>query len=99
MQPRNSLLSMPMPCLRVNSSHNSNTNTTNSTMSSDAPTTPPTRLAHAQYGKTDVRVLRVVRDTPTTHRLVEYAVSALLEGGIDVRCVSTIRADEDGWMG
>ncbi|KII84316.1 hypothetical protein PLICRDRAFT_95300 [Plicaturopsis crispa FD-325 SS-3] len=39
-------------------------------------------LAHARYGKDKVRVLRVVRDGKT-HHIVEYNVTALLEGNID----------------
>lgn len=43
-------------------------------------------LSHARYGKDKIRLLRVVRDG-TFHRVVEYNVTALLEGDIDVRYV------------
>ena len=38
----------------------------------------------ARYGKDKVRVLRVVREG-AWHHVVEYNVTALLEGDIDVR--------------
>ncbi|KAF9446076.1 uricase [Macrolepiota fuliginosa MF-IS2] len=40
-------------------------------------------LAYAKYGKTNVRVFRVVREGKW-HHVVEYNVTALLEGDIDV---------------
>ncbi|TFY66136.1 hypothetical protein EVG20_g4952 [Dentipellis fragilis] len=48
-------------------------------------TSEPGVLAHARYGKDKVRVFRVVREpgTPSVHRVVEYNVTALLEGAID----------------
>lgn len=41
-------------------------------------------LSHARYGKDKVRVFRVVREGKF-HHVVEYNVTALLEGDIDVR--------------
>ena len=41
-------------------------------------------LTSARYGKTKVRVLRVVRDDKW-HHVVEYNVEALLEGDIATR--------------
>uniref|UniRef100_A0A5K1K4U8 Uricase n=1 Tax=Ganoderma boninense TaxID=34458 RepID=A0A5K1K4U8_9APHY len=41
-------------------------------------------LSHARYGKDKVRVLRVVRDG-VWHNVVEYNVTALVEGEIDIR--------------
>ncbi len=43
-------------------------------------------LSAARYGKDKVRVLRVVRDG-AWHNIVEYNVTALVEGEIDVRYV------------
>ena len=43
-------------------------------------------LSHARYGKDKVRVLRVVRDG-AWHNIVEYNVTALVEGNIDIRSV------------
>ncbi|KAI1787500.1 uricase [Ganoderma leucocontextum] len=40
-------------------------------------------LSHARYGKDKVRVLRVVRDG-AWHNIVEYNVTALVEGDIDI---------------
>ncbi|KAK7043983.1 hypothetical protein VNI00_008151 [Paramarasmius palmivorus] len=40
-------------------------------------------LSHARYGKSNVRVLRVVREGPV-HHIVEYNVTVLVEGDIDV---------------
>ncbi|TBU54785.1 uricase [Dichomitus squalens] len=40
-------------------------------------------LSHARYGKDKVRVLRVVRDG-AWHNIVEYNVSVLVEGDIDI---------------
>ena len=42
-------------------------------------------LSHARYGKDKVRVFRIVREEKW-HTIVEYNVTALLEGDIDVRC-------------
>ena len=44
-------------------------------------------LSHARYGKDKVRVLRVVRDG-AWHNIVEYNVTVLVEGDIDIRSVS-----------
>ena len=41
-------------------------------------------LSHARYGKDKIRVFRVVREEKW-HTVVEYNVTALLEGDIDVR--------------
>lgn len=41
-------------------------------------------LTSARYGKTKVRVLRVVREG-IWHNVVEYSVEALLEGDIAAR--------------
>lgn len=41
-------------------------------------------LSHARYGKDKIRVFRVVRDGPW-HNIVEYNVTALLEGDIETR--------------
>ena len=46
-------------------------------------------LSHARYGKDKVRVFRVVRGD-NWHTVVEYNVSALLEGDIEVRLVSSL---------
>ena len=46
-------------------------------------------LSHARYGKDKVRVFRVVRDG-AWHNIVEYNVTALVEGDIDVRSVSQL---------
>ena len=43
-------------------------------------------LSHARYGKDKVRVLRVVREG-TWHNIVEYNVTALVEGDIETRSV------------
>lgn len=40
------------------------------------------QLTHARYGKQAVRVFRVVREEKW-HTVVEYNVTALLEGDID----------------
>jgi hypothetical protein len=55
-------------------------------MSSDA----PGFLSTARYGKDKVRVFRTVRGADGAHTVVEYIVSALLEGGIDTRCARRI---------
>lgn len=44
-------------------------------------------LVHSRYGKDKVRVCRVVRDGPR-HHIVEYNVTALLEGEVDVWSVT-----------
>ena len=44
----------------------------------------PVYLSHARYGKDKVRVFRVVREGKW-QTVVEYNVTALLEGDIDVR--------------
>ncbi|KAI0031130.1 uricase [Vararia minispora EC-137] len=49
-------------------------------MSSDG----PGFLATARYGKDKVRVFRTVRGTDGVHTIVEYIVTALLEGALDV---------------
>ena len=41
-------------------------------------------LSHARYGKDKVRVFRIVREEKW-HTIVEYNVTALLEGDINVR--------------
>jgi urate oxidase len=41
-------------------------------------------LSHARYGKDKIRVFRVMREGEY-HRVVEYSVTALLEGDIEVR--------------
>lgn len=41
-------------------------------------------LSHARYGKDKIRVFRVVREDKW-HTVVEYNVTALLEGDIDIR--------------
>ena len=41
-------------------------------------------LSHARYGKDKVRVFRIVREG-AAHRVVEYNVTALVEGDIDAR--------------
>jgi urate oxidase len=41
-------------------------------------------LSHAKYGKTAVRVFRIVREGKW-HHIVEYNVAPLLEGDIDTR--------------
>lgn len=43
-------------------------------------------LSHARYGKDKVRVFRVVRDG-AWHNVVEYNVTALVEGDIETRSV------------
>ncbi len=48
--------------------------------------TAATYLSHARYGKDIIRVFRVVREDKW-HTIVEYNVTALLEGDIDVRSV------------
>lgn len=45
-------------------------------------------LSHACYGKDKVRVFRVVRDG-AWHNVVEYNVTALVEGDIETRSVRT----------
>jgi urate oxidase len=51
-----------------------------------APKTIPEEgyLAHARYGKDKVRVFRIVREG-SWHHVVEYNVTALLEGAIETR--------------
>ena len=44
----------------------------------------PVYLSHARYGKDKVRVFRIVREEKW-HTVVEYNVTALLEGDIDIR--------------
>jgi urate oxidase len=44
----------------------------------------PSVLTSARYGKDKIRVFRVVREG-NWHNIVEYNVSALLEGEIDTR--------------
>ncbi|KAI0926301.1 hypothetical protein AcV5_008797 [Taiwanofungus camphoratus] len=51
-------------------------------MSAPARESAETFLAHARYGKDKVRVFRVVREG-AWHHVVEYNVTALLEGDID----------------
>ncbi|EEB91136.1 hypothetical protein MPER_10554, partial [Moniliophthora perniciosa FA553] len=48
-------------------------------------------LSHARYGKDKVRVLRVVREG-ALHHIVEYNVTVLVEGDIDIRqlCLKNI---------
>ncbi|KAF9048989.1 hypothetical protein BJ165DRAFT_1343782 [Panaeolus papilionaceus] len=46
------------------------------------PTSEPGLLSSARYGKTAVRVFRIVRQGKW-HHVVEYSVEALLEGGIE----------------
>ena len=41
------------------------------------------KLTHARYGKQMVRVFRIVREGKW-HTVVEYNVTSLLEGNIDV---------------
>jgi urate oxidase len=41
-------------------------------------------LTHARYGKDKVRVFRIVRNNKW-HEIVEYNVTALLEGDLDIR--------------
>lgn len=43
-------------------------------------------LAHSRYGKDKVRVFRIVRDGKW-HHVVEYNVTALLEGDVETRYV------------
>jgi hypothetical protein len=43
-----------------------------------------TELSYAKYGKTAVRVFRVVRDGKW-HHVIEYNVTALLQGKIETR--------------
>ncbi|KAG6909535.1 hypothetical protein DXG01_016928 [Tephrocybe rancida] len=45
---------------------------------------------HARYGKDKIRVLRVVRDG-SWHHVVEYNVTALLEGDIDVSRTALVK--------
>lgn len=53
-----------------------------------SPNTELSYLSHARYGKDKVRVLRVVRDQNAgVHHVVEYNVTVLVEGDIDVRQV------------
>ncbi|KAJ3522521.1 hypothetical protein NMY22_g11854 [Coprinellus aureogranulatus] len=42
-----------------------------------------TTLAYAKYGKTNVRVFRIVRGEGGVHTVVEYSVETLLEGDIE----------------
>ena len=44
------------------------------------------KLSHARYGKQAIRVFRIVREDKW-HTVVEYNVTALLEGEIDVAYV------------
>jgi hypothetical protein len=46
-------------------------------------------LAHSRYGKDKVRVFRIVRDEKW-HNIVEYNVTALLEGDVETRYASLI---------
>ena len=46
----------------------------------------PVYLSHARYGKQAIRVFRVVREDKW-HTVVEYNVTVLLEGDIDVSYV------------
>ena len=48
------------------------------------PASTESYLSHARYGKDKVRVFRVVREGKW-QTVVEYNVTALLEGDIDVR--------------
>lgn len=41
------------------------------------------QLSHARYGKQAIRVFRVVREDKW-HTVVEYNVTALLEGEVDI---------------
>lgn len=43
----------------------------------------PSELTSSRYGKDKVRVFRVVREGKV-HHIVEYNVTALLEGDVDV---------------
>lgn len=47
-------------------------------------TTELSTLSYAKYGKASVRVFRIVRDGKW-HHVVEYNVTALLEGDIATR--------------
>lgn len=42
-------------------------------------------LSYAKYGKTNVRVFRIVRGDAGLHTVVEYNVETLLEGDIETR--------------
>ena len=42
-------------------------------------------LSYAKYGKTNVRVFRIVRGDAGLHTIVEYNVETLLEGDIVTR--------------
>ena len=44
-------------------------------------------LSHARYGKDKVRVFRIVRESEKWHNIVEYNVTALVEGDIETRWV------------
>jgi hypothetical protein len=55
-------------------------------LAAPAPAPQPGFLAHARYGKDKVRVLRVVREG-AWHHVVEYNVTALLEGALETRWV------------
>ncbi|KAJ3505868.1 hypothetical protein NMY22_g17431 [Coprinellus aureogranulatus] len=46
-------------------------------------TAEQTTLAYAKYGKTNVRVFRIVRGEGGVHTVVEYSVETLLEGDIE----------------
>jgi hypothetical protein len=46
-------------------------------------------LAYSRYGKDKVRVFRIVRDEKW-HNIVEYGVTALLEGDVETRYASLI---------
>ena len=52
-------------------------------------------LSHARYGKDKVRVLRVVREG-AWHNIVEYNVTALVEGEIETRSVMFFLTDDSG---
>lgn len=41
------------------------------------------KLTHARYGKQAIRVFRIVREA-NWHTIVEYNVTSLLEGDIDI---------------
>jgi len=45
------------------------------------------KLSTAKYGKSKVRVFRIVREEEKRHYVVEYNVTVLLEGEIETRYV------------
>lgn len=47
-------------------------------------------LSTAKYGKTKVRVFRIVREEERRHYVVEYNVTVLLEGEIETRYVDVV---------